>query len=154
MRLFGPEALPKKCAVVTDGDLLPSDANEILDDDLQECTPQATDYANLENDYVKVFSCSTTFENALTIPGMLSTLKASTEEFGARRIATHLQAAIDAIASDAQDKAQKIEVGRDKVLNTSKRFGKARYAQVTSKHVGLATEIPNYIRNAIDWLVQ
>jgi len=154
MRLFGPQALPKKCAVVTDGDITPSDASEVLDDDLQECTLEATDYNELVNDYVKVFSCATTFEKALTIPGTLKTLKASSEEFGANRIATHLQAAIDAVESGANDMNEKIDIARGKVLNTSKRFGKARYAQITSKHVELATDIPNYIRKAVEWLIQ
>jgi putative ATP-dependent endonuclease of OLD family len=40
----------------------------------------------------------------------------------------------------------------DKVLNTAKRFGKARFAQVLSKHINLAEEMPDYIRNAVDWL--
>ena len=35
-----------------------------------------------------------------------------------------------------------------------KRFGKARYAQVVSKHIDGATEIPQYIRDAIDWLLK
>ena len=43
--------------------------------------------------------------------------------------------------------------GRDSVLRTAKRFGKARFAQVTSKHVGSATSIPDYIRRALEWLM-
>jgi len=152
--LFGPEALPKKCAVITDGDLTPSDATEVLDDDLQECAPETTRYGDLENEYVKVFSCTTTFEKALTIPGTLQVLRASSEELGANQIATHIQVAIDAVDSNSEDMTQRIEVARNKVLNTSKRFGKARYAQITSKHVGLATDIPAYIKEAVNWLIQ
>ncbi len=37
-------------------------------------------------------------------------------------------------------------------MRTSKRFGKARFAQVASKHVDKARGIPEYIKNAVEWL--
>jgi putative ATP-dependent endonuclease of OLD family len=61
-KLFTSEALPKKCAIVTDGDLSPDDATEDLEgeDDLLE----RPDLNALEGEFVQVFSCSTTFERA------------------------------------------------------------------------------------------
>jgi putative ATP-dependent endonuclease of OLD family len=49
--------------------------------------------------------------------------------------------------------AKILKDARDLVLATAKRFGKARFAQVAAKHVGLVNRgIPKYIRNAINWL--
>jgi len=36
----------------------------------------------------------------------------------------------------------------------AKRFGKARFAQITSKYTDDATELPDYIRDAVNWLRQ
>ena len=52
-KLFGPDAITKKCAIVTDGDLEPSDAHAVDDDNLPE--PLKPDLNSLENTYVKVF---------------------------------------------------------------------------------------------------
>jgi putative ATP-dependent endonuclease of OLD family len=62
-KLLSAGSLPKKCAIITDGDLKPSDADQSLEgeDDL----PAPPDLKTLENDYVRVFTCSTTFERAL-----------------------------------------------------------------------------------------
>ena len=43
---------------------------------------------------------------------------------------------------------------RVKVLNSAKRKGKARFAQIMSKYVGKATAMPSYIEEAIKWLVK
>jgi len=44
---------------------------------------------------------------------------------------------------------------RDKVLNTAKRFGKARFSQISSKHMALAKgPMPEYIKEAINWLIE
>ena len=43
---------------------------------------------------------------------------------------------------------------RKKVLNTAKRFGKARFAQVASKYVGDAEGLPSYIKNAVKWVIK
>ena len=66
-KLFLGQALPKKCAIITDGDLKPSDADPELEgeDDL----PPPPDLEALQNDYVRVFACSTTFERALVFKG-------------------------------------------------------------------------------------
>ena len=59
----------KKCAIVSDGDLQPSDADPDLEgeDDL----PPPPNLKKLENEYVRIFACQTTFERAATLPGTL-----------------------------------------------------------------------------------
>jgi putative ATP-dependent endonuclease of OLD family len=42
---------------------------------------------------------------------------------------------------------------RAAVLNTAKRFGKARFAQIAGRHVDQATQIPKYLADAAAWLV-
>ena len=44
-----------------------------------------------------------------------------------------------------------IQIGTT-VLTQAKRFGKARFAQVAARHVNLASEIPQYIIDAFNWL--
>ena len=61
-KLFGPEALRKQCAIVTDGDL-PSDATgQEGDGDVSK--PQL---AGVENTYVKVFESATTLEKEISL---------------------------------------------------------------------------------------
>ena len=80
-KLFAANVLPKKCAIVTDGDLKPSDANPDLEgeDDL----PAPPDLAALENDYVRVFSCVTTFERALVFEETLEMFARAADDIGA-----------------------------------------------------------------------
>lgn len=153
IKLFGPNGLPKKCAVITDGDLCPSDGEDIFDEDFQECSQITNDYADYENDYLKVFSCTTTLEKAITLPGTLPVFKKTLEELKANRVASKINDSINALEQDSDDKTQKMDIAREIVLKSAKRFGKARFAQVASKYAELATEIPTYIKEAIEWLV-
>src|SRR5690606_21478746 len=59
-KLFGADGLPKKCAIVADGDLLPDDGDPSVEgeDDL----PEPPDLDELQSDYIHVFKCPTTFE--------------------------------------------------------------------------------------------
>jgi len=50
--------------------------------------------------------------------------------------------------------AQELEVVRERVLRTAKAVGKARFAQILSKHVSLATDAPTYIADAAVWLMR
>lgn len=47
----------------------------------------------------------------------------------------------------------RVELG-GAVLNTAKRFGKARYAQVAARFADRANELPEYIQQAFDWLLE
>jgi len=103
-----------------------------------------------------VFQCQTTFERALTIPGTLPVLAIAAEECGAPRSATRLRRGYQALSNDELDEnARRQLLGdlRTTVLNIAKRFGKARFAQIASKHAHLAEEIPSYIRDAVNWLI-
>jgi putative ATP-dependent endonuclease of OLD family len=40
------------------------------------------------------------------------------------------------------------------VLNTAKRFGKARFAQVAARYVAQANDLPPYVEDALDWLME
>ena len=41
---------------------------------------------------------------------------------------------------------------RKTVLNTAKRFGKARFAQIAARHADKAEVIPKYLVDAAEWL--
>jgi putative ATP-dependent endonuclease of OLD family len=151
-KLFGPEGIRKKCAVLTDGDLLPSDADPGVQAEDQEEAPAPTraELEALRNPFVHVFVCQTTFERELTMPGILAMLEAGTREIGAPRIADELRALQQQIIDGVQPS---LENAKDRILRTAKRFGKARYAQVVSKYADLARDVPDYIRNAVEWLM-
>jgi len=152
-RLFSEDGLPKKCAIVTDGDLKPSDAVPDLEgeDDL----PPPPDLEDLENDWVKVFVCKTTFERALVFPGTLKMFAKAAEEIGAPNVAGRLRAGLKTINDglDKEDEKELLNTLRSSVLNTAKRFGKARFAQVAARHVDCAEVMPKYLSEAVEWLV-
>jgi putative ATP-dependent endonuclease of OLD family len=152
-KLFGPNGICKKCAVLADGDLVPSDAdiNTPLDDEAT-AAPALDEPHNLnitENAFVQSFQCDTTFERELTLAGNLEMFENAAREIGAPQIASLLQNARDEITLGIDVDLEPI---KGRVLNTAKRFGKARFAQLASKHASQATELPEYIRNAINWL--
>jgi len=147
-KLFGPGAAKKKCAIIADGDLKSSDAKEMEEDDGDEIPKP--DLEGLQNDYVKVFSCTTTFEKAMTNAKTLLMFSKAAEELGLTSAAEWMKKYQKAL-SVGKDK-EKLNEARDLVLRTAKRVGKARFAQVSSKYVGLAEGMPKYIRKAIGWL--
>lgn len=153
-KLFSTDALPKKCAIVTDGDLTPSDADPALEgeDDL----PAPPDLAALESDFVRVFICKTTFERALTFEGTLEMFARAADDIGATTVASRLRGGLQALANVEDPDAQNdiLDPLRKVVLNAAKRFGKARFAQIASRHVDAATVIPKYIVDAAKWLVK
>ena len=77
-------------------------------------------------------------------------LKAATREIGAARVADALQRLEEQIAAGRRPN---LNPGKDGVLRTARRFGKARFAQVISKHAASATSVPDYVRQALDWLM-
>ena len=76
-------------------------------------------------------------------------LEAATRDIGAPRLAATLKRLKEEY--DAGNKPD-LFAAKNRVLRTAKRFGKARYAQVISKHVSTARAIPDYIRSAVEWL--
>ncbi|NQT27850.1 AAA family ATPase [candidate division KSB1 bacterium] len=154
-KLFSTQSLPKKCAIIADGDLKPGE--DLPEGAAEDELPELPDIDALNSDYVSVFRCSTTFERALTIPETLLMLATAAQECGAPIIAQKLQLGNETIIRDGFDQNTHGELLTNlstSVLNTAKRFGKARFAQVAAKHVALASGMPKYIRQAIKWLVQ
>lgn len=152
-KLFSQDCLPKKCAIVADGDLKPSDANEDLDG--EDSLPDAPNLKNLENDHVKVFACATTFERAVTLEGTLEMFASAADDIGAPRVATRLREALEFIGdedNDEDERSQRLNQMRTLVLNTAKRFGKARFAQLAARHISHAERVPRYIVDAAKWL--
>jgi putative ATP-dependent endonuclease of OLD family len=134
VKLFGPNGLPKPCAVVADGDA----AN---DDVLQDTRAPAVERVKpLESDHVQVFACETTFERAITMRGTLPMLIAAARELGSTRGARKLEGLSSQIEQT------------DDVLRVARLHGKGRFAQVASKHVAKASAVPKYIRSAVQWL--
>jgi putative ATP-dependent endonuclease of the OLD family len=136
-KLFTPECLPKRCAIVADADRDP-DVGPAAEDDPPEHALGALDGA-----YVKTFLGDTTFEKELTIDGNVQMLLHTARQLGATRLATRLENANLLEVDDGLKEA---------VLRTAKRFGKARFAQVTARHIEYASELPEYIRRAVEWL--
>jgi putative ATP-dependent endonuclease of the OLD family len=153
-KLFCNEGLRKKCAIVTDGDLVPSDRSDLDNDDHDKDAPPAAhvdQLTALQNAHVRVFACDTTFERTLCKAGLLRVLELTSEEINAPKLRGKIRAA--AAALDNPDTRGTALNGLDTaVLNTAKRFGKARFAQVASKHSEHATDLPDYIRHAVQWL--
>jgi putative ATP-dependent endonuclease of the OLD family len=151
-KLFGPNMLPKKCAIVADGDLKPGDANPELEG--EDELPEAIDLDDLQTDHVRVFKCPTTFERALTLSSTLDMLASASQDIGAPLVAKRLRDGLAALqdASTSDERKAILDPLRSSVLNTAVRFGKARFAQVTARHVDKATGLPKYIGDALDWL--
>ena len=151
-KLFGSKMLPKRCAIVADGDLKADDANPELEgeDDL----PGALHLDDLQTEHVRVFKCPTTFERALTLSSTLDMLASAAEDIGAPRVAKKLRDGLEALqdATTPDERKAILDPLRSTVLNTAVRFGKARFAQVAARHVGKATGLPKYIGDALDWL--
>lgn len=154
-KLFGAGMLPKKCAIVTDGDLKPDDANTELEGEDQ--LPEPPDLDELQNEHVRVFKCATTFERAITTSSALNMLSSAAEDIGAPLVAKRLRKGIKALQADGltdDDRREILDPLRESVLNTAIRFGKARFAQVTARHADKATKLPKYIAEAVDWLTE
>jgi putative ATP-dependent endonuclease of OLD family len=150
-KLFGPGGIQKKCAILTDRDLIPSDADQNVHDEEDEeaAAPGRQELEGVRGQYVEVFACETTFERELTLEGTLGMMEAATREIGALRSANTLQRLGEEIA---RGQHPNLNSARDSVLRTAKKFGKARFAQVVSKHVSSANAIPEYVRSALNWL--
>lgn len=150
-KLFSKASMHKRCAIIADGDLSPSDASDPKEDDPSEL-PEFPKPAlkDLESDYVKVFACKSTFERAMTGVKTLEMFSETARELGAPNVATRLSEYHKVLLEREDTKT--LKNARDLVLATAKRFGKARFGQVAAKHAGLARGMPKYMRDAIDWL--
>ena len=153
-RLFSADALPKPCVIIADGDLRPSDSSDEEGED--EEVPK-TNLKALENDYIQVFLCRTTFERELALDGLYEMLVKSAEECGCPKAAKRIMEMCKRLVHEKLKPAERTKLHDDLatlILNTAKRVGKARFAQVASRHINLAKHIPAYIREAVEWLTK
>ena len=148
-KLFGPNAMHKRCAIVADGDLKPSDAT-VPTDGSELPTFHRPDLDALKNPFLNVFLCKTTFERAIALPANLGMFAETCRELGATKTERKLTALQKELAHTIDKK--KDSEARDLVLAAAKSAGKARFAQVATRHISLASQVPPYIKNAIDWL--
>jgi putative ATP-dependent endonuclease of OLD family len=151
-KLFGEGGLPKRCAIVTDGDMAPPEIGGpgADEDDLTAFARQ--DLTQVRGPNVEVFASEYTFEREITLPGNMAMLERSAAEVGATRTLASIRR-FQALGDAGRTPAQ-LEGVRDRVLRTAKSVGKARFAQILSKHASGATALPPYIQNAIDWLTR
>ncbi len=157
MKLFGHKSLRKKCAVVADADLNPSDefARQAPLDEGE--VRSKADLEALHSEFVQTFLCASTFERALTLNGTLQMLAVTAKELSAPEISAQLAALHEAFVTKQLPAAklrENLTSARGKVLSLAIRVGKARFSQVASKHCGLATEVPSYIKDAVTWLLK
>ena len=152
-KLFRQNALGKKCAIVCDGDQEPDSIDPSLkeDDFLEDYTLDVE-----EDDYVQVYQCPVTFERAITIEGTLSMFLNAISECGYTIRKKKLKEGIKELEhEDDEDRRQEILARmREAVLRSAISASKGRFAQVASKYVNQATEIPTYIREAVNWLLE
>ena len=154
-KLFSAASLPKKCAIVTDIDH--PELTTITEEESCHDPAAPERLESLNNQFVRVFACERTFEVALAIPGLMESLAAASADLQATRIASSLRAAktrLDSTNLSHEDRNRIFTEMGDKVLATAKRFGKARFAQIVARHADTATELPLYIRQAVDWLLE
>ena len=152
-KLFSANGLPKKCAIVADGDqclqTLPLHCSE---DSLCESVESNDTYSH----YVRSFRCQTTFERAITSIDSLDMFIATLTDLGARNAARDLKAAkenMEEFESTSTSNEEIVRKVRAKVLSSAKSHGKARFAQVASTHTQGLTRLPLYIEKALDWLL-
>lgn len=152
MKLFGDGGMLKKCAVVGDADLNPSDAVPVAGEDLPEFV--RPDLGQWQNEYVRVFLGSTTLELELAHADNVAMFARALEDLDADVAATRIRSVGQSVrdSGNEETKAQAVAELKDKVLNAAKRFGKARFAQVASKHAHCARFLPEYIVEAVEWL--
>jgi len=131
-KLFGPDGIRKRCAIVTDRDDEPAEEGE---------APR--NLGGRENEFVKVFACDTTLERELAIEGLTESLRLTAAELSTRRLREALEA--DPIDLDALG---------ERILKAAEFRSKGRFAQVLSKHMHAATDAPDYIKDAIAWVTE
>lgn len=149
-KLFCLGSLEKKCAIVADADLAPSDASEEFD--IDEDSPNL---AALQGDFVRVFLGATTFERELVSEETLPMFIEAAKILKAPKIQKQLEEGLTLLSLGVLDEEKEKEtLGqlKDAVLRTAKRFGKARFAQVCARFSGQAKAMPKYIQDAFDWL--
>ena len=117
----------------------------------------APDLVALEGGFVSAFAGATTFERELVSVGRLPMLIGTVRALGAPQILAQLEKGLVDLQVGgmgfAEEVALRVELGR-LTLNTARRFGKARFAQVAARYAHLAADLPPYIDEAYQWLTE
>lgn len=150
-KLFCTGSLEKKCAIVADADLTPSDAPDF------DPVFDSPNLMALEGGFVNVFLGATTFERELLSVGRLPMLIEAVRALGAPQILATLETGLARLEGGAlgfeEQVRLRVELGT-LVLSTAKRFGKARFAQVAARFADRASDLPEYIDQAYAWLIE
>jgi putative ATP-dependent endonuclease of OLD family len=150
-KLFRAGSLEKKCAIVADADMKPSDAEDF------DPETDAPDLMALQSAFVSVFLGATTFERELVSVGRLPMLIKTVRALGAPQVLAQMEDGLEKLALGelalAEQAALRVELGHI-TLKTAKRFGKARFAQIAARYANLVTDLPPYIEQAHKWLTE
>ena len=152
-KLFVERGLQKRCAIISDGDLKSSDQTPDESDKILE----AAELKKLESEYLKVFLCKTTFEREITLPQTYKMFLQTIKDCGFPRQSKQFEQLVGIANSDSSTEAEKTDAKNelsDITLRAAKRKGKARFAQIASRHVNHAEGLPEYILNAIAWVCE
>ena len=155
-KLFSRDGLPKKCAIISDGDGGESVPETVSEDNCIE----DTHYPNSSRDFVRIFRCQSTFERAITFQESLEMLIATLEEFGAPKIIAELEQAKRSLEDNpsmtVKQKENILRPCRKRILNKaeSRGIGKGRFAQVAARHTHTLKRLPDYIDKALNWLLE
>lgn len=154
VKLFADDGLPKRCAIITDGDQRPEHLSlEIPEDSIYN--PE--DVPDLNSKFVRVFRCQTTFERAITQQDSLIMLIETFSEFATPQVQLFCEKAklkIDQLQEPTTQQYEEVlRPVRKRVLSQAKDKGKARFAQIASKHTHQITQLPQYIDDALKWLL-
>ncbi|MDE2637330.1 MAG: AAA family ATPase [Chloroflexota bacterium] len=154
-KLFSGDGLPKKCAIISDGDSTDAIPSTLPEDTCME----VTEFADCPPEYVRVFRCQTTFERAFTFHESLEMLIATLREFGAPRVIADLEETKQNLEDNplmtVEQKENAIRPKRDRIQSQADRrdIGKGRFAQVAARYAHTLTRLPDYIDKALDWLL-
>lgn len=149
-KLFGPDVLRKKCAIITDGDAPIEDYEEgTCEDDALEVEDE--EYGS--NAYLQVFKCPVTFERAMPVKATAPMFLEALRELEYPQAIEAFEEGIAELLLGG-DEEEILAPMREKTLNSAKRCGKARFAQIASKHADQAKALPAYIRQAVEWIME
>lgn len=152
-KLFGPDALRKKCVIITDGDITIEEYEEGTQED--DPIEVSVDEYGL-NEFLQVFKCPVTFERGITVKGTLPMLLAALGECNYPKAVEAFEKGITDLetVTDNDVIQQKLAPLREKTLASAERCGKSRFAQIASKYTDRSFSMPKYIREAVEWIME
>ena len=152
-KLFHPERIRKKCAIITDSDksIIP------LPDDAGKDTPEETNHRASEesgklrlkklaklcegNKYLKVFPANNTFEVDLVVNGNSYVYIQSLDAI--------YKKAVNIAKSTERLKTESVDIAGTEVLRLAEKHGKGWLALIVAENARYNTNIPTYILKAI-----